>query len=761
MSNTPGALTPKPFADGLDVWSSTDGTSGSPSYENAANAAFNPADQDFSGCLEIQKTQTTQRLRYMGQTPLNVGSYLRITVRVKVISGAMPSVRIAGYAARSNDIHVGGLVETGPSVALTTYGEVVTLSTVVGSGERDGVDMVWGQTPEYGYFGIDLTGPNGGVVRIDDIEITDVTSEYAQELLGWVDVRDYGAIGDGVTDDSAAFDAADAASQGRTILVPEGTYFLGSNVTFEGEVRFEGTLVMADDTILSLRRNFELNPYVAAFGGDEIQAFKKAFQALLNFTDHEELNLNGRQIQIEAPIDLVAAVPGMTTFAIRRVITNGTFIARPSTDWDDGSVTATASYSTTSPRKLSNVSNIASIEVGSLVEGTGVGREVYVKEVDIAGGKVTLSQPLWGANASQTYTFRRFRYILDFSGFDQFSKLIVANMHFQCAGYCSAIMLPRDGFVNAFDRCDVTKPKDRGITSIGTGCQGLSIDNSIFSSNESPVDVANRTSIAFNVNANDVKVRACVFQHFRHTGILNGTGHQFVGNHWYQGDSARTDIRLAGIVFTAMNLKSVMTGNYIDNSSIELTNEHDPNPDLGVEFSFGGLSITGNIFTSNGAASWFRWLVIRPHGAGHFIQGLSVIGNTFRTINGRIDRIDGVDDSIASLNMGAIRNVTFSGNTFTGIDQDTYNPVTLEFTQNTNQPNWVLNVGDYLPFGGYSRTVECVSTQGPVRNASNAVVWALPYVTPRVGGSQNQVQLSWPEACNGRVQVTARMDNPV
>ena len=66
-------LMPPAFANGLDVWSSGDGTPGSDTYENASNAAFVPADQDFGGCLEVQKTSGTTRLRYMGQTPLLPG----------------------------------------------------------------------------------------------------------------------------------------------------------------------------------------------------------------------------------------------------------------------------------------------------------------------------------------------------------------------------------------------------------------------------------------------------------------------------------------------------------------------------------------------------------------------------------------------------------------------------------------------------------------------------------------------------------------
>ena len=128
------------------------------------------ADQDFGGALELTKTEAVQRLRYTGETPILPGCYLRITARVKALSGALPSVRIAGWAGGAGGTAVPGLTTTGPSVTLTAYGAVVEVSAIVGSGLRTGVDMVWGADALYGHFGLDLTGATGGVVRIDEAE---------------------------------------------------------------------------------------------------------------------------------------------------------------------------------------------------------------------------------------------------------------------------------------------------------------------------------------------------------------------------------------------------------------------------------------------------------------------------------------------------------------------------------------------------------------------------------------------------------------
>lgn len=753
-------LMPPPFAGGLDVWSRGDGTPGSATYDGAADASFVAADQDFGGALEIVKSEAVQRLRYTGETPILPGCYLRITARVKSLSGALPTVRVAGWAGGAAGAAVPGLTTTGPGTTLTTYGEIVEVSAIVGTGLRTGVDMVWNDAALYGHFGIDLTGPSGGVVRIDDLVIEDVTSVFLRTMMDWVDVRDYGAVGDGLSDDRVAFEEADAAASGRQVLVPAGTYYIGDNLTLENETRFEGTVILDPDKRLVLRRNFDLRGYIDAFG-DEAEAFRRAFQALLNFSDHESLDLCGRRIEIDGPIDMAAAVGTLDTFEVRRVIRNGQINCTSGAAWDTGTATSVASYSSANPGQLTSVANAANIEVGSLVSGTGVGREVYVTSKNVGAQTIQLSQPLHGAPASQTYTFRRFRYALDFSGFTKLSRLNLVDIDIFCNGAASGVLLPPAGNLNHLRDCWITKPKDRGITSHGLGCQDLHVDRCHMISNEQSLAATSRTSVGLNVNANDAKIRDSRFQRMGTTMVLRGNGHLIVGNHWFQGDEVTDGPRLAGLVFTETNVKSVVTGNYIDNCFIEWTNEHDATPDFGSEYSFGGLTVTGNIFTCNDVASYFSWLVVKPYGSGHFLQGLSVTGNTFKSLNGTIDRVERLDDSIAPLDFSRTRNVEFSGNTFNGIAQNTINPVTLEFNQASPDANWVLDVSAYLPFGGWAREVTGLVAENPITNASGSPVFAMPYVTTLDGPDRNLVRTSWPEPVQGRVHVTARVDRPI
>lgn len=210
----------------------------------------------------------------MGETPLLPGCYLFVSSRIKVIAGSLPNVRIAGYAGKAG----GG--EVSDVTTLTSYGNVVEVSAIIGAGQRNGVHLVWGREALYSHFGLDLTGPNGGIVRIDDIVVEEITSVFIRDIMSVFDVRDYGAIGDGVVGDSAAFDAANTVENGRSILVPRGTFHLNNDVTLDAKMHFEGKDTHRIDKLFLMRQQFHLPAYIEAFENEEF-AFKKAFQALL------------------------------------------------------------------------------------------------------------------------------------------------------------------------------------------------------------------------------------------------------------------------------------------------------------------------------------------------------------------------------------------------------------------------------------------------------------------------------------------------
>ena len=616
--------------------------------------------------------------------------------------------------------------------------------------------LPWGNTASYGHVGLDLTGPNGGTVRIESVTVEDITSAFHRKLMDWVDVRDYGATGDGVTDDRAAFVAADAASLGRVVMVPAGDYLIGSNLTMTSPVRFEGRLVMANATRLSLTQNFELDTYSDAMG-DEVEGLKKGIQQLFNQSDHEAFDMRGRRVLLSEPLDIQAIVGNRTTYSNRRVLRNGQLTAQAGPGWDDGVVTSTATFNSSTPTTLSGISNIATVEIGSLVTAsTGVGREVYVTAKNEATGSLTLSAPLWGAPTSQSYTFTRFRYLMDFIGWQNLQRFRLQGIEFLAAGNCSCVMLPADGLIFQIEDCFFTGPKDRGVTSAGEGCQGLELDGNQFLSNEQSLRVQDRVSIGFNINAGDAKIRDNRAVRFRHFGVLGGTGNIIAGNHFFQGDSETDGLRSAGLIFTQTNGKSTITGNYVDNCCVEWGNEHDGAPELNGEFSFHGMTITGNIFFSSGSAPWFRFITIKPYGPDHYINGLTISDNLFKQTAGQaLDRVEMVDETHFPLDIGRTRGLLMVGNTFHGITQSVGDPITTKVTAAAEEQVWEADLAGRLPFGGLANTVVSVVAEGAVTNASNTTIYTQPYATVAQGAGGTAFRLNWSSAVKGSVVATA------
>jgi hypothetical protein len=164
----------------------------------------------------------------MGQTPIIPGDlYLRVSARVKVLSGNLPDLRIAAWAGDAADQNVAG----GPDRARNQRHRLWRCRhrNPPSSARRraPGVDMPWGPRPATGISGLDLTGPEPG-------RCASRTSGRGRHLGlpsqddGLGRCARFRAVGDGTTDDRDAFVAADAAAAGREVLVPAGTYLIGS-----------------------------------------------------------------------------------------------------------------------------------------------------------------------------------------------------------------------------------------------------------------------------------------------------------------------------------------------------------------------------------------------------------------------------------------------------------------------------------------------------------------------------------------------------
>jgi hypothetical protein len=76
------------------------------------------------------------------------------------------------------------------------------------------------------------------------IQASSVTYDTNQDrsvqnrLEDWVSVKDFGAVGDGTTNDSSAF--SDAIATGKTVFVPDGNYLLGTAITVSNSTHIIG-----------------------------------------------------------------------------------------------------------------------------------------------------------------------------------------------------------------------------------------------------------------------------------------------------------------------------------------------------------------------------------------------------------------------------------------------------------------------------------------------------------------------------------------
>jgi hypothetical protein len=170
-------LMPPPFVEGLDDWSSGDGTPGSPTYDAAGNARLALGDPDFGACLELRKAEPVARLRYMGELPVRPGAFVEVRARLKALRGPLPLARIAAWpgGAQGRGLDLPG---AGPLLPLPGHGLVLELAAVIGREALPGVDLVWDARALYAHVGLDLLGPTGAVVRVEGVAAREVTRRF-------------------------------------------------------------------------------------------------------------------------------------------------------------------------------------------------------------------------------------------------------------------------------------------------------------------------------------------------------------------------------------------------------------------------------------------------------------------------------------------------------------------------------------------------------------------------------------------------------
>lgn len=113
----------------------------------------------------------------------------------------------------------------------------------------------------------DRTSTFGGTIKVDNIITDTININTSADLIGVINVKHHGAIGDGVTDDTAAlqaiFNTYTGTTNGKIIYFPEGSYLISAGLTVATRNLFiqgAGT----ESTFIKIAKSDE--PYALRFG---------------------------------------------------------------------------------------------------------------------------------------------------------------------------------------------------------------------------------------------------------------------------------------------------------------------------------------------------------------------------------------------------------------------------------------------------------------------------------------------------------------
>lgn len=478
-------------------------------------------------------------------------------------------------------------------------------------------------------------------------------------------------------------------------------------------------------------RIIRFSQFRARYGSDQL-----AFEAMLTkaFTTSDNaigvtIDLEGCVVVLTSPID-VSAVTGKITNFKNITLRNGTLDA----DETSGNWVSTVIGRSCDIVQFSQTVTITSstgLEAGMCVKdsgstaitlGDGIPRETYVTGVTDST-HFTISTYAY-RDRTKFYSIEKFPYMLNFKGFETLSRMKFVDLNVRCNSVASFVMLAQEGIDLCFSNIHALAVKDRFITDWSGNLSGAEIINCTAWSSDA---TESHTGIGITANDNDVKFLNNRIINFRHSQVCHGGGYTISGCHNWQGNGAA--VRTGAFIFTNPSPFLTMTGNYIDNGGIEITNE---NQSSGGN-AFNDITITGNAFTmASSALGGSRYITLGIVGYGtdtavRGIEGMSVCNNVFRRLVGggaeTIDNVDAVEvHGTGGLDNDAINDFVWTGNTYRNITYHVSNPNKFKrnYAGGAETTSYGINFDNRLPFGLQPRSLEAVSLFN-MRNAASVL----------------------------------------
>lgn len=149
--------------------------------------------------------------------------------RIQVQTGGQPGINIDGVGTPYINVFGGGYISLGTGT--TSYTEKILLSGSTGQGSFASLVAAGLTYPT-------SDGTSGQVLTTDGAGTLGWSS--AGSSTGYANVKDFGALGNGIADDTAAINAAIASTTG-VVFFPPGDYRVSSGITIGKKIKLQGS----------------------------------------------------------------------------------------------------------------------------------------------------------------------------------------------------------------------------------------------------------------------------------------------------------------------------------------------------------------------------------------------------------------------------------------------------------------------------------------------------------------------------------------